>query len=181
MRKRKEIPVRNNPGIYKEIRFDHNRWKETGKYLAIRRVVRDNRSRKEQAIFDNIEYAKSFRAGILQKGFDKTNVHKNDVDSNDGAITFGSLVEEWKSFHYLQLVLSTRQTYERRLPHLSCLNHLDVEKINTAVVDNLVKFWVTEYPKSDQRESFEKEFNLLKVILNFYRKRKNPKIGRAHV
>ena len=88
-------------------------------------------------------------------------------------LTFEALIEDWKSFHYLQLELSTKQMYDRRRPHLNFLNKIPVEKINTLMVDELVKYWVKEHPKFHQRQSFEKELNLLKVILNYYRKRKN--------
>lgn len=40
-------------------------------------------------------------------------------------------------------------------------------------VDELVKFWVKELPRAKRRQSFEKELNLLTVILNFYKSRKN--------
>lgn len=173
MNNRKEIPVRNNPGIYKQIRFDGKGWKDTSKFRAIRRVVLDGRSRKEQAIFDNIEDAKSFRAGLLDKvGSAGRNVHKNEVEASSG-MTFSALVEEWKSFHYLQLESGTQQYYDNRLPHFESLNGFSVEKITPSVIDRLVKFWVKEAPKSKMRSTFEKELTILKVILGYYQKRIN--------
>jgi integrase len=49
-----------------------------------------------------------------------------------------------------------------------------VERIKVGVIDELVKYWMTEHPKWHQRFTYEKELNLLKVVLNYYRKRKNP-------
>lgn len=174
--KRKEIPVRNNPGIYKEVRYDEKtqKWVDRGRFRAIRRVSFDGRSKKEQAMFTTIDDAKAFRAGKLHKELGGPNVHKIDPTQSEEGLTFGALVEEWKSFHYLQLELSSQQTYERRLPHLAYLNPIPVEKIKAGVVDHLIRYWVTEHPKFHQRETFEKELNLLKVVLNYYRKRKNP-------
>ena len=176
MLKRKEVPIRNNPGIYKEVRFDDEsgKWRDTGKLRAIRRIAVNGVSRKEQAVFDNIEAAKQFRFGLVDKRSCGKEVHKNDVTSPEVKLSFSTLVEEWKTFHYLQLEPSTQQTYEKRLPHLDFLNAVAVEDINLSVVDQLVRYWVKEYPKDEQRETFEKELNLLKVILNYYRKRKNP-------
>lgn len=51
---RKEQPVRNYPGISKRLEFDDQtrKWRETGKYRAMRRTVENGISRKEQAVFD---------------------------------------------------------------------------------------------------------------------------------
>jgi integrase len=177
MKKRKEIPVRNNPGIYKEVQCqnDGGTWVETGRYRAMRRVYINGESKKQQAMFRSLEDARAFRSGTLEKQTASRHVHRVDVNAAEEseALTFEGLVEEWKSFHYLQLEISTKQMYDRRLPHLDFLNKIPVEKIDTLMVDELVKYWVNEHPKFYQRQSFEKELNLLKVILNFYRKRKN--------
>jgi integrase len=176
MNKRKEVPVRNNPGIYKEYKFcqEKNKWIETGKFRSIRRIVKDGRSAKEQGSFSNIEQAKAFRAGQLENSVLKQDVHKNTIEATNQGTSFEGLVEDWKKFHFLQIEPSTKQTYEKRLPNLSFLNRLPVEQITTSLVDSLVQFWVNKLPKGKQRENFEKELNLLKVILGYYRKRRNP-------
>lgn len=177
MKKRKEIPVRNNPGIYKEIQCedDDGIWRETGRYRALRRVWVNGDSKKQQAMFRSLEDARAFRAGALEKQPVGKSIHRVDSKATEQSeeLTFETLIEEWKSFHYLQLELSTKQMYDRRRPHLDFLNKVPVRKIDTLMVDELVKYWVTEHPKFYQRQSFEKELNLLKVILNYYRKRKN--------
>ena len=173
MKKRKEVTVRNNPGIYKELMFVENKWKETGRFRAIRRVALDGKSKKEQGVFHNIEDAKSFRSGLIEKSSTGKDVHKNEVKTSN-EITFDALVKEWKSFHYLQIEHSSQQFYDTRIPHFELLNNLNVESITPTVMDRLVKFWVKEAPKNKQRCSFEKELMVLKVILGFYQKRFNP-------
>ncbi len=176
MIKRKEIPVKNNPGIYKRLEFDESsqKWKGAGKYRAIRRIVLDGISRKEQGVFDSIDAAKLFRSGESDKPTGGNNAPRNTSLTKDDRLTFGSLVERWKPFHFLQLERSTQQTYEKRLPNLDYLKGVPVEEIKTALVDDLITHWVTVLPKSTQRFTFEKELNLLKVVLNYYRKRINP-------
>ncbi len=173
--KRKEIPVRNNPGIYREIQLEKSGvWRETGKFRAIRRIYVNGESKKEQATFHSLEDAKAFRLGKIGKLREGKDVHKIHVELGGTGLTFSALVEEWKAFHYLQLELGTKQMYDRRLPHLDFLRDIPVEQIDTPLIDGLIKYWVAEHPKFYQRQSFEKELNLLKVVLNYYRKRKNP-------
>lgn len=174
MTKRKEIPVKNNPGIYKLVRYDKSSglWMDTGSYRVIRRTYVDGYSKKEQAVFRSIEEAKAFRRNNDTATTGRS-VHQVDPDTQDEGMTFGALVKEWKAFHYLQLELATKQMYDRRLPHLDFLHNIPVERITVQMVDELVKYWMTEHPKWHQRLTFEKELTLLKVILNYYRKRRN--------
>lgn len=173
---RKEVPVRNYPGIYKRYKQDKKtgKWMETGKYRALRRVVVNGQSKKEQGVFDNFEDAKNFRLGRIEKTPTTTNVHRTQIAPAMGQYTFEALVEEWKGFHYLQLEETTQQGYNRRLRHLGFLYPAAVDAITTTVIDELVKYWVTKHPKTKFREDFDKELTLIKVILNFYRRRKNP-------
>jgi integrase len=132
-------------------------------------------SKREKSVFSNIEDAKSFRAGAAVQGAPAIQSPTNVVafPPRMPTITFRQLVEEWKSFHFLTLQEGTKLLYERKLPPLDFLNDYEVKDIGVETVDELVKFWVREFPKGRSRESFEKELNLLTVILNFYRKRKN--------
>ncbi len=173
---RKEQPVRNYPGISKRLEFDGQtkKWRETGKYRAMRRIVENGISRKEQAVFDSLEDALRFRQGEIEKAPIGNNAPRNMIHRSDGRLTFGELVERWKPFHFLQLERSTQQTYEKRLPNLDFLTRTKVEEIDTSLIDALISFWVKSYPKGGPRHTFEKELNLLKVILNFYRKRIDP-------
>jgi integrase len=181
MKKRKELPVKHNPGIYRLVQMDESSkvWMATGSFRAMRRIFIDGESKKEQGVFRSLEDAKAFREGNMERVPGGRNVHQrvNEESQPSGSlesITFGALVEEWKSFHYLQLELSTKQMYDRRMPHLEFLFRVPVEKIKVNVIDELVKYWMTDHPKWHQRFTFEKELNLLKVVLNYYRKRKNP-------
>ena len=173
--KKKEVKVRNHPGIYKVHLFDEkkNEWIDSGKYRAMRRSVRDGRSIKEQANFDNLADAKAFRLGQVEK--EPTNgLHRQVIKAHD-AMTFGALVNEWREFHYLRVDYATQQFYEKRLPHLQSLADTPVEKFCPELVDHLVKYWIRDYPKTKLRSTFSKELDLLKVVLNFYRRRKNPR------
>lgn len=172
--KRKEEPVRNNPGIYRRFEFNElkGKWIETGKFRSLRRVMVRGLSRKEQAVFDNMEDAKAFRAGLTEKRDGGPQVHKNA--SSDEKYLFGTLVEEWKTLHYLQIEFTSQQMYEARLPHLKPLEKVPVEEIKTTVVTNLIKHWLSPvYPKPKDRQTFEKELDLMKVVLNFYKRHKN--------
>lgn len=175
MTKRKEVSVRNHPGIYKRLELDEKtgKWEETGKYRAIRRTVIGTEVRRECAVLDGIEDAKAFRLGEIEKAARGNNCPRNTQTHRDQRLTFGNLIEQWKPFHYLQLERSTQQTYEKRLPNLDFLKECPVEEITTAVVDQLVAHWVETSPKESRRFTFEKELNILKVVLNFYRKRIN--------
>ncbi len=172
---RKEMPVKNNPGIYKLCTFDEKsqKLKDTGKYRAIRRIKEGTCFKKEQAVFLSLKEAKDFRMGVLDKGSSGFQVHKNT--KTDDRLTFAALIEEWKPFHFLTVRRSTQQLYDKMLPHLKFLNSQAVDDITASVVDGLIQFWASaEYQKNEQRESFERELRLLRTILNFYRERKNP-------
>lgn len=176
MSKRKEIPVKNHSGIYKRFVFDEKsrKWNETGAYRATRWIIENGKPKKEQAVFNNLEDADLFHSRLMEKSKALGNAPRNTtVRPNDG-MTFQTLLERWKPFHYLQVERSSQQTYEKRLPNLDYLKGRYVEEINTSVIDELVSKWVESYPKGGQRQTFEKELNLLKVVLNFYRKRVNP-------
>ena len=175
MIKRRELSVRNNPGIYKRLELDEEsgKWEDTGKYRAIRRTVIGSEIKRECGIFDSVEDAKAFRLGEIEKAARGNNCPRNTLIHREEQFTFGKLVEQWKPFHFLQLARSTQQTYEKRLPNLDFLKECPVEGITTAVVDQLVANWVETVPKESRRFTFEKELNLLKVVLNFYRRRIN--------
>jgi len=176
MKKRKEVPVKYHPGIYKRFVLHEptQKWIDTGSFRVIRRTVVDGVSKKEQAVLDSLDDAKAYRAGLAEKAATGTNAPRNTVIEEEKGLTFGALVEKWKPFHFLKLERSTQQTYDKRLPNLDYLKLVPVEKITTTVIDDMVSEWVRTYPEEGQRHTFEKELNLLKVILNFYRKRLNP-------
>lgn len=94
---------------------------------------------------------------------------------NASKITFAALVERWRPFHYLKLELGTQQTYDRRLHLFDYLKNIPVEEITISTIDDLVSHWVKNCTKSNRRFTFEKELHILKVILNYYRRRINPR------
>ncbi|GEM_PF-851900 len=176
--KRKEVPVKNNPGIYKKLEFDakSNKWKDTGKYRALRRVYENGCSRKEQAVFNNIEEAKGFRLGRSDKSQSKGDtLHRHSLErDSENFYTFRTLIDEWKAFYYLSLSNQTKETYEKALPWLDFLKPFPVDQIDISRVDELIKYWIKDCPRNKSRQTFDKELGLLRTILNFYKDRKSP-------
>lgn len=189
---KKEVKLKNQPGIYKILRFDpdKNKWVETGRYRALRRINGPNgKSKKDQAIFDNYEDAQAFRRGAKPKPgapilTQPTAPRMNSMFGNQfehapfnslAGYMFRQLVDDWKAFHYLRIDYATKQTYDKRLPNLEVLMDLPVESLSPETMDQLVKYWVHDLPKKRRRQNFDKELDCLKVILNFYRRRKNPR------
>jgi hypothetical protein len=168
---RKEVPVKNKTGIYKQFYWCEaaSTWKPTGKYRAVRRVTVGEISQREQTFFSNIADALKFRqAGSGEDSVDETSLSRTKEDgAND--LVFRDLLEQWKKYHYLLVEESTRQTYEKLLPALDFLLDYPLRKIDNSVLNRLAHFWVNDYPRSWRRKSFEKEWQLLRVILQHYK------------
>lgn len=184
MTKRREFLLKNNPGITKLQEWNEkmSKWVETGKLRSTRRVKIGGVSRRESAVFDNVEDCKQFRLGKLNRE-DNGDHHKSAPVIEDSRMRFSTLLQDWKSFHYMTVDHSTKQTYERKLgPVEKFLNDYAVDDIKPEIIDKMIYGWRTEHAdkakKGDdnkQRFSFEKELDALKVVLNFYRKRKDPR------
>jgi len=182
--KRREVTVNHNPGISKlqEWNTKAAKWVDQQKFRSTRRIVVDGVPRRESGVFDNIEDAKQFRLGKLTKAETGTH-HKSSPVIDDSRMRFSTLLAEWKDFHYLTVDFSTKQTYERKLgPVEEFLRHHVVDEIKPEVIDKMIKFWKIELEAkksknetNKQRLSFEKELDALKVVLNFYRMRKDPR------
>ena len=176
MTKRKEEALKNNPGISKLFEWNArtNKWIDAGKYRSTRRTkLSEGRSARESCVFDNIEDAKSFRSGKINK-IDSGRHHRN-ASEQTGRIRFASLLEEWKSFHFMTVDYTTRQTYERKLKPLEFLDCFWVDEIVPKAIDALVRHWRADYPHRNTRIGFEKELDALKVVLNYYRRRIDPR------
>lgn len=61
------------------------------------------------------------------------------------------------------------KTYEKLLPALDFLADYPAKDIDGKVLNSLAQFWLNDFPRSFRRKSFEKEWQLLRVILRFYR------------
>jgi integrase len=184
---RREISVKHNPGIAKiqEWNEEKQKWIDSGKYRATRRVSLGGMKSRESGFFNNIEDAKRYRLGKLEKAETGAH-HKSSPVVADERMRFSQLVSEWRDFHFEKVDRATKQTYERKLPPLEILNDVAVDDIDARCIDKLVKYWKSDaVPKGAQRHSFEKELDALKVILNYYRKRYDPRfaiqIYREHV
>lgn len=182
--KRREIVIKNNPGITKlqEWNEKNQKWVDSGKIRSTRRIEIDGKSKREAAVFNNIEDAKQFRLGKLNR--EETGLHhKNAPVIKDTRLRFETLLSEWKSFHYMTIDYSTKQTYERKLgPVEKFLSPFAVDDISPEVIDQMIKEWKSEHERltkkgeqNKQRFSYEKELDALKVVLNFYRHRKDPR------
>jgi hypothetical protein len=95
------------------------------------------------AFLDCSEDAKDFRGGKFEKSSRGSKVHKNDIRQGKDCYTFENLIEKWRPFHFLKVERSTQQTYEKLLPHLGFLNSVEVKKIDTAIIDSLIHYWVS--------------------------------------
>ncbi|MCM2281487.1 MAG: site-specific integrase [Bdellovibrionaceae bacterium] len=168
---RKEVPVKNKTGVYKQFYWCEatSTWKPTGKYRSVRRVSVGETSQREQAFFSNIADALKFRqSGSGDERFDESSIGSVKEDGTNDLV-FRDLVEQWKKYHFLLIEESTRQTYEKLLPTLDFLLDYPLRKIDNTVLNRLAHFWVNDYPRSWRRKSFEKEWQLLRVILQHYK------------
>lgn len=169
--KRKEVPVEKRPGIYKQFYWCQasKTWKPTGKFRAVRRVPIGDTTQKEQQFFPNLVDAIKFRSQGKQMSAADEALTSDDEDGEKKAFLFRDLVAEFKREHYPLVEESTRQSYDKLLPSLDFLLDYPVSEINTQVLKSLAQFWVSDYPRSFRRMSFEKEWQLLRVILRFYK------------
>ena len=154
--KRNLKPVRNNPGIYKVLKFNklQNEWIDTGRFLATRRVMKDGKPKRESSVFFGIPEARDFRTGRTDK---VTEGRLCPRIKKDEGMSFAGLLEEWKAFHFLKIELGTRKLYERKLCHLRFLEEIPVDQIRTSTIDELVKLWMNDYPQRKGRQNFDKE------------------------
>ncbi|CAN5712524.1 hypothetical protein BH10BDE1_BH10BDE1_03390 [soil metagenome] len=175
---RREVTVKNNPGITRIQEWSEKtaKWIDQQKFRSSRRTIIGGVHRRESGVFNNIEDAKAFRIGKLEKA-ETGQHHKNAPAVYDDRARFSQLLETWKAFHFLKVDHATKQTYERKLPALEAfLNDVAVDDIDSSMIDRMIGFWKSDdYPKGKARQSFEKELDALKVILNFYRKRTDPR------
>lgn len=172
--KRNLKPIRNYPGIYKIWLFSKRsqKWIDTGKFLATRRIVRDSVTKRESSVFLSLPEALDYRA---QRPETKSTENIPVQKKKDEGSTFGGLLHEWKAFHFLRIELGTRKLYERKLFHFRFLEKMPVEQIQTSTIDELVKLWVTDYSRRKGRQNFDKELKILRTIFHFYQSRKNPR------
>ncbi len=82
---------------------------------------------------------------------------------------FRDLIVVWKKFHFLLIEESTQQKYENLLPAVDFLLDYPVNKIDGQVLNRLAYFWMNDFPRSFRRKSFMKEWQMLRVILQFYK------------
>ncbi len=180
MTKRKEVKVKNNPGITKLVVWNDKtaKWCDSGKFRSTRRVRLEGVSRREHGIFENFEDAKAFRLGTLNKA-DTGSHHKNAVVLEDNRLRFSALLNAWREFHYMTVEASSKQVYEDHLALVeNFLGDYPVEEITPELVDEMIKRWKLDHglrveKKLDnkQRQSFKRQLDVLKLVLHFYRKR----------
>lgn len=168
MSKRKEKAVKGYSGISRILKLTPSGSWKFEKYRAIKRVVEDGKSKKVSACFTEFDDAVAYRKGELEKGEDQTlDNHKQQVEE-DSDMLFSSLIERFRDEHYCIIEKSTMQSYEKMMPHFEFLYSKKVDEINSTVIKGLAKHWI-DAPRRFNRKSYEKEWQLLSCLLNFYR------------
>lgn len=172
--RRMERAVRNCPGIYKEFLVsDDGKEVPSGRYRSVRKNSSPGTSRKEQAFFSSFQDAKDFRDFKIDKIVG--GLHR---ERSPEGMKFCELVERWKQTHFFAVDVSTRETYEKLLPALHWLDEYVVKSIDAEVLLAFGHHLREEFPRTSRRKSFEKEIQVLRVILNFFRE--NVKEGAAY-
>jgi len=175
MKNRKEVSTRY-PGIVKIVVFDEEsgKWVEPkfGKKFFAQRYVRaiDGKRKRIRQSFETISEAKAFRNGTsVEKELQKANSTKEQM-------TFGTLVDYWKRDWLPNKDLSTQIRYVSYLKHFSFLWNYVVDEIEPTQIDQWIAHIKTPQYLArchSTRCSYEHEFSVLRVILNFYSSRFN--------
>lgn len=175
MSNRKEVSTRY-PGIVKLVVLDEEtgKWIEPKfgkKFIAQRYVGSINGKRKRvRRSFETISEAKAFRNGTsVEKELEKANVAKEKI-------TFSTLVDYWKRDWLPNKDLSTQIRYKSLLKHFKFLKDYLVEETEPTQIDQWLAHIKT--PKylaecHSTRCSYDHEFSVLRIILNFYASRFN--------
>lgn len=175
MKSRKEVPTQY-PDISKILVLDKKsgKWTEPlrGKKFKARRYVKTAGGglKRIKRSFETITEAKAFRNGTsVEKEIAKTARPSSKK-------TFGELVEEWKTGWLPNKDLSTQIRYKSYLKHFTFLWHMPVDEIEPLHIDQ----WIAHLKKPEYlkvchstRCSYDHEFSVLRVILNFYASRFN--------
>ncbi|MBI3556395.1 MAG: tyrosine-type recombinase/integrase [Deltaproteobacteria bacterium] len=150
------------------------RWVEPSrgkKFRARRYIKRIGGGLKEvKRFFETIAEAKAFRNGTsVEKELAKT-------IRPTSRMTFGELVEHWKKDWLPNKDLSTQIRYTSYLKHFAFLMNMAVDEIEPTQIDK----WIAHVKRPEYlnachstRCSYDHEFSVLRVILNFYSSRFN--------
>jgi site-specific recombinase XerD len=175
MKSRKEVST-PYPDIFRILALDQKtgKWLEPkfGKKYKARRYLKDmngNQKRVKRS-FETIAEAKAFRNGTsVEKELEKTGVQKDKM-------TFGTLVDFWKRDWLPNKDLSTQLKYKSYLKHYLFLWDKVVDGIDPSLIDQ----WIAHIKRPEYlaqchstRCSYDHEFTVLRIILNFYSSRLN--------
>ena len=175
MKKSREVPT-PYPGIFKIQFLDQESGKWVGplrgKQFKARRYVKklDGSVREIKRSFEAITEAKAFRNGTsVEKELEKRLPAK-------AGMTFGELVEAWKQDWLPNKDLSTQLRYKCYIKHYEFLWNMRVDEIEPTQIDK----WIAHLKRPEYlaqchatRCSFDHEFTVLRIILNFYSSRFN--------
>lgn len=163
-------------GIFKVqvLNSDTGKWEEPlrGKKYKARRYVKsiEGNLKEIKRSFESISEAKAFRNGTSIEKEMLKNHPKNE------AMTFGELVEVWKSDWLPNKDLTTQLRYKCYLRHYEFLWNMKVDEIEPTEIDKWIAYLKRpEYLRQchSTRASFDHEFTVLRIILNFYSSRFN--------
>lgn len=174
--RRRELPTKFS-GIFKLQVLDPRigEWEEPKKGMKFkaRRYVKtfDGSFKEIKRSFETIIEAKAFRNGTsIEKEVIKAHPFKKN------GMTFGELVEAWKNDWLPNKDLTTQLRYKCYLRHYEFLWNMQVDEIEPTQIDKWIAYLKRpEYLAQchSTRCSFDHEFTVLRIILNFYSSRFN--------
>lgn len=129
------------------------------KYEA-RRSIRSNQKR-EVATFNSIVEARDWLNGLIVK----------PVNHFSKVYSMADLFSDWQRLGCGHLSLSTKIYYDRMFSLFEPLMQIEVEELHPKHIDewiHLIKSPVWSDKFSSRRETFEKEYGLLKAIITWY-------------
>lgn len=156
---------------------------EKGKLYEVRRWEKIPTGKKRVTrYFDNLDAAREWqshvRVGVQQDlgsaaAFNEANAEHLAQARGTGPL-FSEIVESYRKRRFPQLARGTCENYEQLLRlHFGMLLQLRVNAITPALIDEWIFSLRTNQEKNRQgrkRKSFDKELDLLSVLLRFYQK-----------
>lgn len=80
------------------------------------------------------------------------------------------VVEKWKSEAWPHIKTNTRLQYARCIEFIDSINNRPIETIKATDIDQLIIRWKSNNIKSQQRTSFIKEYDVIKLVFLWYQR-----------
>ena len=162
---RKAFPISGNPNIRRIYIWDKQKQRyidpPRGNKFEARRSARTAESR-ESRTFDSLAEARDWLNGTIT-----TKELKIKTDGYDVA----DLLSDWQRLGWGHLSKSTKIFYFRMFAMFDPILSLQVEELHPKHIDEWIHIlksaaWSSRF--SSRRETFEKEYGLLKLVINWY-------------